>query len=950
LDFEAKQVRTARRKQWLKANQQLLRTLLSYSVLHGSCGGGLASVRMELILLLQELQQEKTRQQLLSPLPFPTSLPLLSASVASAKTVIADPIRHLQSLTQDILHSLVEFTVPPALNHQLNRVFLLRNLSAALAACVYQCLCDSDSFVVSLSDHIDVGMEGFSNTSVVYKDSYLMAGAQHKGRSSTGGEPDTPNSQPAKWPGVSQLRALLAREKDEDLPKLNISLCEVLVSVYMSLLVHALAMFDANILYRLVAHPFNEKMWPALFGGGVRKLVEVTTSSVAQQRHAQPQDELAKQRMKLHMKVMGGPNNAASHHLKEDKPTYKEKFVPPEVNMISYFMTKPYQNPNEETVDYDSAESAPSTDEEEEEEEFDFKPVKRRDAAMNEHLDPNSYSWCLLRHVIVKYIRQSLLSFLPKIGIDIPELPVCSPLMQSVLKTMEKWEEILRTQLDLFNGPPEDYIPGCFVDSSVTGPPIQKYKTMTEPANTPFLSSHFSALPAKRLWHYLIRQEPLQDAFIRYIFRKRKQIEDDSSGRGADTSDNGSASGALMHPMKIIHKEQEIITSFCLNQANLNCMAVATQKEIVEMDVSGILHPPSWLEDETEYDIEAIRSPCPSKVEAEEFLLIQTPSDRSGMIGSPSMSGFQTPTAPGVVPAPFTGSLSHTGRGAGVHRISTAKLAKRPTGGVKRMGAHPHLPYYLTGSQDGSVRLWEWGHNQCIAVARQPGTFPKVTKVLFNAQGNKFGVSDVEGSLCLWQVGLGVNMNKPYLNLKCHNKTTTDFTFVGSSSLLATGGHSSNGRNVCLWDTLLPKSSSLVQGFSCHNDGCSAILFSPKHQVLISSGKTGDICLFDMRHRHLRHTFQAHDSSIRCMALDPAEEFFVTGSADGDIKVWSLGVHNLAYSFPGEHAKNSIFRNMGSGVTHLHMSINSHLFSCGADGSMKVRQLPDQHSVVNTWM
>ena len=45
----------------------------------------------------------------------------------------------------------------------------------------------------------------------------------------------------------------------------------------------------------------------------------------------------------------------------------------------------------------------------------------------------------------------------------------------------------------------------------------------------------------------------------------------------------------------------------------------------------------------------------------------------------------------------------------------------------------------VAGAQDGSVRLWEWGHAHCIAVARQPGTFPKVTKVLFNAQGNKVG-------------------------------------------------------------------------------------------------------------------------------------------------------------------------------------------------------------------
>lgn len=53
MDFEAKQLRMARRKQWLKRNQQLLRTLLTYCSLYGASGGGLACIKMELILLLQ---------------------------------------------------------------------------------------------------------------------------------------------------------------------------------------------------------------------------------------------------------------------------------------------------------------------------------------------------------------------------------------------------------------------------------------------------------------------------------------------------------------------------------------------------------------------------------------------------------------------------------------------------------------------------------------------------------------------------------------------------------------------------------------------------------------------------------------------------------------------------------------------------------------------------------
>lgn len=60
-------------------------------------------------------------------------------------------------------------------------------------------------------------------------------------------------------------------------------------------------------------------------------------------------------------------------------------------------------------------------------------------------------------------------------------------------------------------------------------------------------------------------------------------------------------------------------------------------------------------------------------------------------------------------------------------------------------------------------------------------------------------------------------------------------------------------------------------------------------------------------------------------------------------------MHNLIYSFPGEHSKGSIFRNMGSGVTQLYLSHDAQLFSCGADGSMKVRQLPVQDSIVRSY-
>lgn len=52
-------------------------------------------------------------KQLQSPLPLPTTLPLLSASIASTKTVIANPVLYLNNHVHDILYTIVQMKTPP---------------------------------------------------------------------------------------------------------------------------------------------------------------------------------------------------------------------------------------------------------------------------------------------------------------------------------------------------------------------------------------------------------------------------------------------------------------------------------------------------------------------------------------------------------------------------------------------------------------------------------------------------------------------------------------------------------------------------------------------------------------------------------------------------------------------------------------------------------------------
>jgi WD40 repeat protein len=76
--------------------------------------------------------------------------------------------------------------------------------------------------------------------------------------------------------------------------------------------------------------------------------------------------------------------------------------------------------------------------------------------------------------------------------------------------------------------------------------------------------------------------------------------------------------------------------------------------------------------------------------------------------------------------------------------------------------------------------------------------------------------------------------------------------------------------------------------FTCHEaggGGGQCLAYSSAYQLIISGGKRGDICIFDLRQRKRLATSQAHDSHLRALCLDPSEKFYLTGSAEGNIKV-----------------------------------------------------------------
>ncbi|KAM9587069.1 dmX-like protein 1 isoform 6-T6 [Morphnus guianensis] len=937
-----------KRRQWLLKYQSLLRMFLSYCILHGSHGGGLASVRMELILLLQESQQEQSIQIPSSPLPEQSSIPLLFACTASAKTVVANPLLHLGNLTHDILHTIINLDSPPHPDAQNSKIYVMHTLAASLSACIYQCLCDGHSYSSFQANQF---------TGTVYQTVLLTQ--RHSLRTASLEETVTPNTSPAQWPGITALIRLLDSAGEEAQPGLTVLLCEILTAVYLSLFIHGLATHSSNELYRIMAHPLNNKMWSAVFGGGAhmssRGQLQLKTKTDDGEKHQKHYSLSSKTSPKESSQLPALPL------VDQESPSYKERFIPPELSIWDYFIAKPFL-PSQSRVEYDSEESQESG---EDDEDGGNGGVFASNSHNQEHSNSNSYSWSLMRLAMVQLVLHNLKIFYPLAGHDLSELPVSSPICHAVLKTLQRWEQVLLRRLELYGGPPQYYISvHASEDALAAGPALLRHKTLLEPTNTPFRSNSHVALSVKRLWQYLVKQEEVQETFIRNIFTKKRCINE-SLEEHSETMKNSVVEEPIINKIetdsgypegkaRIIHKESDIITAFAVNKANRNCIAIASSHDIQELDVSAILATQiyTWVDDDVEIENKG----------ADDFLVIHARDDLVNVQGTTPYT-HSNPGTP--INMPWLGS-TQTGRGASVEysnkfngirkELARKEMLKKAINNVRRMASHPTLPYYLTGAQDGSVRMFEWGHAQQITCFRSGGN-SRVTRMRFNYQGNKFGIVDADGYISLYQTNwkccpLTGTSPKPYLTWQCHNKTANDFVFISSSSLIATAGLSSDNRfffyrNICLWDTLVSPTNSLVHAFICHDSGATVLAYAPKHQLLISGGRKGFTCIIDLRQKQQQQLLQSHDSPVKAIAVDPTEEYFVTGSAEGNIKVWSLSTFSLLHTFINEHARQSLFRNIGTGVMQIETGPANHIFSCGADGTVKMRILPDRFSPLN---
>jgi hypothetical protein len=316
--------------------------------------------------------------------------------------------------------------------------------------------------------------------------------------------------------------------------------------------------------------------------------------------------------------------------------------------------------------------------------------------------------------------------------------------------------------------------------------------------------------------------------------------------------------------------------------------------------------------------------------------ITRTLSDETSLVGEISVGDEMQGAEQGGEDAPEERPTLHAAaffgeidRRAGMRQIRIPLCA----------AAHPADDYAVLADSSGSLWVRTFDESAPVAQFNVENAVP-CASLLFSGDGGAFGA--VHGSsVRLWSFCWSEFQTVPFTTIDTRCDETIALSFLSGTGLLATaqlGAPRADGK-IVFWDALMPSYRAMVATVTTErkHGHPECLAYSSRYRQLLVGTATGHVCVVDTRQFQVLARVQVAEGKrpgVSAIALDEKQSHFVTGTADGTLKIWDVRTTKIRGEMRAAHKPKAIKghdRTATFGITSLLVK-NDVIYTGGGDG------------------